>query len=87
MGAASLIDGHVYKKQSKSAIEALLKHVHKTQEKQEFELLGGKEQHFWLVVATKQMHAEKKLKPHRMCVSFVHSFVAQGANTRHNCSR
>ena len=62
-----LIDGHVSAKQCKKAVEALLKHEVKRQaEQQESQLLPGKEQSVWLGVTLKQMHPEKKLKPHRM---------------------
>lgn len=62
-----LIDGHVSAKQCKKAVEALLKHEVKRQaEQQESQLLPGKEQSVWLAVTLKQMHPEKKLKPHRM---------------------
>ncbi|GJE91908.1 ribosomal protein L1 [Phanerochaete sordida] len=67
MAAAQLIDEHVSEKQCKLAVDALLKHESKRQEKlQESQLLPGKEQHVWLQVTVKQMHAEKKLKPHRI---------------------
>lgn len=67
MSTSGLIDEHVSEKQCKLAINALLDHTLKTQEKkQEKELLAGKEQNVWLVVAVRQMHPEKKLKPHRM---------------------
>ncbi len=64
-----LIDEHVSASQCKLAVEALLTHEVKRQaEQQESQLLPGKEQTIWLGVTLKQMHAEKKLKPHRMYV-------------------
>ncbi|KAL4249208.1 hypothetical protein ABKN59_006947 [Abortiporus biennis] len=74
MAKEDLIDQHVSVKQCKMAVDALLKHVTKVQEKQqEFELLGGREQHVWLTIAVKQMQPEKKLKPHR--IPIVHPLV------------
>jgi len=65
--ASDLIDSHVSIAQSKLAIDALLTHAQKErQAAEETEILGAKEDHVWLVVATKQMHAEKKLKPFSM---------------------
>ena len=53
--------------QSKLAVEALLSHASKVQEKKaQTELLPGKEQNVWLMVTVKQMHPEKKVKPHKM---------------------
>ena len=69
MVVAELIDDHVSANQCKLAVEALLKHETRRQEKlQESQLLPGKEQHVWIQVTVKQMHPEKKLKPHRMYV-------------------
>ena len=71
MAQADLIDDHVSSNQCQLAVEALLKHEQHRQEKlQESQLLPGKEQNVWLVLTTKQMHPEKKLKPHKMCVSY-----------------
>ena len=71
MAAPELIDGHVSAKQSKLAVEALLKHEKQRQAKlEETSLLPGKEQHVWLQVTVKQMQPEKKLKPHKMYVLF-----------------
>ena len=67
MSQIKLIDNHVSEKQCKLAVDALLDHAVKVQnKKQETELLADKEQNVWLVVTVKQMHPEKKLKPHRM---------------------
>ena len=67
MVAPDLIDNHVSAKQCKLAVEALLKHETKRQAKlEESSLLPGKEQYVWLQVTVKQMHPEKKLKPHKM---------------------
>jgi hypothetical protein len=64
-----LIDDHVSPVQCARAVKALLKHAHAAENKRaESELLPGAEQHVWLVLAVKQMHPEKKLKPFRMCV-------------------
>ena len=69
MTEKSLIDDHVSPKQCKLAVEALLKHETKRQQKlEESELLPGKEPLVWLSVTVKQMHPEKKLKPHKMYV-------------------
>lgn len=72
MAAASkteLVDEHVSAHQCKLAVEALLKHESKRQaQQQESQLLPGREQNVWLNVTVKQMHPEKKLKPHRMYV-------------------
>ncbi len=65
--AMSLLDDHVSKAQCKRAVEALLTHASKFEEaKAETQLFSGKEQNVWLVVNTKVMHPEKKLKPARM---------------------
>ncbi|KAJ3520290.1 hypothetical protein NM688_g9185 [Phlebia brevispora] len=71
---AELIDEHVSAHQCKLALEALLKHeVKRHAEQQESQLLPGREQNVWLVVTVKQMHPEKKLKPHR--IPIVHPIV------------
>ena len=71
MAKNELIDAHVSSQQCKRAVNALLTHAIKHQEqKQETELLAGKEQHVWLQVAVKRMHPEKKLKPFKMYVVF-----------------
>ena len=68
--STELVDGHVSAHQCQLAVDALLKHEKKRLEEQaESQLLPGKEQHVWLVVTVKQMHPEKKLKPHRMYVT------------------
>lgn len=65
----SLVDEHVSVQQCKRAVEALLTHAAKFEEdKAESQLLSGKEQNVWLVVNTKLMQAEKKIKPARMYV-------------------
>ena len=67
MARDELIDEHVSLNQSRLAVEALLSHASKIQEKKsQTELLPGKEQNVWLMVTVKQMHPEKKLKPHKM---------------------
>jgi ribosome biogenesis protein UTP30 len=62
-----LIDSKVSSSQTKLAIDALLKHALKhTSEKEQTELLPGKDQFVWLVLTTKKVHAEKKLKPFKL---------------------
>ncbi|CCL98648.1 uncharacterized protein FIBRA_00650 [Fibroporia radiculosa] len=69
-----LIDSHVSEKQSKRALNALLTHAIKEQEKKaEQHLLPGKEQNIWLVITTKQMHPGKNMKPAR--IPIVHPLV------------
>ena len=69
MAGGTLIDDHVSLQQCQRAVDALLSHATKFEEaKAENELLPGKEQNVWLVVNTKVMQPEKKLKPARMCV-------------------
>jgi len=66
---AELIDNHVSAKQCRRAITALMEYVVKEQQKrEENELLPGKEENIWLQLAVKEVHAEAKLKPHKMCV-------------------
>lgn len=63
----TLIDGHVSAQQCTRAVDALLAHALKHEAaKAETQLLPGKEQNVWLVVNTKVMHPEKKIKPARM---------------------
>ncbi|KAI0075089.1 ribosomal protein L1 [Panus rudis PR-1116 ss-1] len=70
MAQSDLIDGKVSEKQCDLAVKALLKHVAKHQEKKEAtDLLGAREQFVWLQVTVKQMHPERKLKPHRIPVA------------------
>ncbi|TBU25524.1 ribosomal protein L1p/L10e family-domain-containing protein [Dichomitus squalens] len=71
MPESTLIDEHVSLQQCKRAVDALLTHATKFEEaKAESELLPGKEQNVWLVVNTKVMHPEKKLKPARIPVKY-----------------
>ncbi|PSR71672.1 hypothetical protein PHLCEN_2v12446 [Hermanssonia centrifuga] len=71
MSKTELVDEHVSAQQCKLAVDALLQHEVKRQEKkQQTELLPGKEQNVWLVVTVKQMHPEKKLKPHRIPIKY-----------------
>ncbi|QRV92438.1 ribosomal protein L1p/L10e family [Ceratobasidium sp. AG-Ba] len=61
---SNVIDSHVSVKQTKLAIDALLKHAAKVQaERDETELLGAKDELVWLNVNVKRIHPEKKLKP------------------------
>ncbi|EMD39662.1 hypothetical protein CERSUDRAFT_111967 [Gelatoporia subvermispora B] len=74
MSKSQLIDDHVSAQQCKLAVDALLDHAQKVEaKKSENELLPGKEQNVWLVVTTKQMHPEKKLKPAK--IPIVHPLV------------
>jgi ribosome biogenesis protein UTP30 len=64
-----LIDGHVSIKQCKRAVTALMEYALKQQQtREENVLLPGKEECIWLQIAVKQVQAEARLKPHRMCV-------------------
>jgi hypothetical protein len=64
-----LLDSHVSKSQCGLAVASLLKHSLAIQKRRdETELLGASEENVWLVVATKRMQPERKLKPFRMCV-------------------
>jgi ribosome biogenesis protein UTP30 len=68
--APELIDGHVSVKQCKLAVTALIEYALKQQQRrEENELLPGKEEHIWLQISVKRVHAEAKLKPRRMCVN------------------
>jgi ribosome biogenesis protein UTP30 len=59
-----IIDGHVSKNQCSLAVNSLLKHAHAVkQRRDETQLLGAREEEVWLVVASKRMCPEKKLKP------------------------
>ena len=68
------IDSHVSVEQAEKAINALHKHALKQKEKEEEELLPGKEQNIWLVIGVKKIYPEGKLKPFRMYV-FNFSFI------------
>jgi ribosome biogenesis protein UTP30 len=64
---AEQIDSHVSVKQAQLAINALHKHALKVQkEKEESELLPGKEQNIWLVIGVKKIYPEGKLKPFKV---------------------
>ncbi|OSX57194.1 hypothetical protein POSPLADRAFT_1061894 [Postia placenta MAD-698-R-SB12] len=68
--AKDLIGEHVSERQCKLAVNALLEHVRKIEEKKaEKELLPGKEQNVWFVVTVKQMHPEKKPKPYKIPIA------------------
>jgi ribosome biogenesis protein UTP30 len=65
--AEEKLDSHVSVEQVLLAINALQKHTLKVQkEKDEGELLPGKEQNIWLVVGVKKIYPEGKLKPFKM---------------------
>ncbi|KZV79225.1 ribosomal protein L1 [Exidia glandulosa HHB12029] len=67
MAADELIDEHVSSAQALKAAKALHAYATKKQtERDADELLPTKDEHVWLVVGTKVMHPEKKLKPHRI---------------------
>ncbi|KAJ2971776.1 hypothetical protein NUW54_g12421 [Trametes sanguinea] len=71
MSGSQLIDDHVSVQQCKRAVDALLSHAAKFEEKKaETQLLAGKEQNVWLLVNTKIMHPEKKIKPARIPVKY-----------------
>lgn len=66
-----LLDSHVSKNQCALAVASLLKHALAIQKrKEETELLSASEENVWLVVATKRMQPERKLKPFRMYVRY-----------------
>ena len=70
MAKKDIIDEHVSVSQSKKAISALLGHATKVAEqKEETELISGKEENIWLVLSVKKTSAEKKLKPSKMSVN------------------
>ena len=70
MAKKDIIDEHVSVSQSKKAISALLGHATKVAEqKEETELISGKEENIWLVLSVKKTSAEKKLKPSKMLVN------------------
>ena len=67
MAKDELIDDHVSLQQCGKAIKAL--HSHQTKklaERQERELLPGKEENIWLVVAVKKVTPTLRIKPIRM---------------------
>jgi len=68
---AQLIDDHVSAKQSGRAVTALMEYALKQQQKrEETELLPGKEENIWLQIAVKEVHAEAKLKPHKIPIKY-----------------
>jgi ribosome biogenesis protein UTP30 len=71
MAKDELIDDRVSLAQCKKAVEALHKHASEKQaEKEQNELLPGKEQNIWLNVTVKKIHAERKFKPAKMYVCY-----------------
>ncbi|KAI6042653.1 ribosomal protein L1p/L10e family-domain-containing protein [Pisolithus marmoratus] len=67
MAKTELIDGHVSLKQCKRAVTALHDYATKKEkERQETELLPGKEQHVWLQITVKKMQPTLKVKPIRI---------------------
>jgi ribosome biogenesis protein UTP30 len=70
MSQDDTLDSHVSAQQCKRAVEALHAHQSKAEQKRgETELLPGKEQFFWLVLAVKKIHPTRKVKPYRMYVA------------------
>lgn len=62
-----LIDLHVSPTAIERAATALNTYISKSHAQQnEDELLGAREDFIWLVLSTKRMSPEKKVKPHRM---------------------
>jgi hypothetical protein len=62
----ALVDGHVSEVQAKKAVDSLSVYAAKARaEKEETELLS-KDENVWLVVSTKTINPEKKLKPVKM---------------------
>ena len=69
MAKDELVDSHVSVSQCKKAVSALAKHASKlAKQREDTELLPGKEENVWLVLSVKKVTPEKKLKPYRMCV-------------------
>ena len=82
MPGDTLIDDHVSAQHCKRAVDALLAHATKFEEdKAAHQLLPGKEPNVWLVVNTKVMQPEKKIKPARMCVFVAILFVSDKADS------
>ncbi|KAJ6602227.1 ribosomal protein L1p/L10e family-domain-containing protein [Mycena sp. CBHHK59/15] len=73
MAKDDLIDSHVSLKQCKLAVEALHAHSAKLAEKQQAELLPGKEQNIWLNVTVKKIASVHKFKPVK--IPIVHPLV------------
>ncbi len=62
-----LVGDHVSLAQCKKAVVALRDYALKVaKEKEETELISGKEENIWLVLAVKKTQPEKKLKPFKM---------------------
>ena len=71
-----LIDSHVSTAQAETAVTALSKHIAKASTvSEETEILGPKEEFIWLVVSTKMMPSQQKVKPIRM---YVYLFFTTG---------
>ncbi|KLO05843.1 ribosomal protein L1 [Schizopora paradoxa] len=63
----ALVDEHVSLAQCKKAVVALRNYALKVaKEKEETELIPGKEENIWLVLTVKKMQPEKKLKPFKI---------------------
>jgi len=62
-----LVDSHVFRAQIHTAVQALISHIRKSKSRDdEVELLGSREDFVWLVLATKRMHPEQRLKPFKI---------------------
>jgi ribosome biogenesis protein UTP30 len=72
MAKEDLIDDRVSTSQIQKAVDALHAYESKIQkEREETELLSGKEPIIWLNVAVKQVAPKNKIKPHKMYRGFV----------------
>ncbi|KAI6147230.1 ribosomal protein L1, partial [Pisolithus tinctorius] len=71
MAKTELIDDHVSLKQCKRAVTALHDYATKKEkEREETELLPGKEQHVWLQITVKKMQPTQKVKPIRIPLKY-----------------
>lgn len=70
MAAADLIDDRVQLNQVKQAVDALYPHeLKKQQQREETELLSGKEPNFWLNVTVKQVAPKARVKPYKIPIA------------------
>lgn len=66
----SLVDDHVPLQAIEDAASAIVSYISKSRAlAEEKELLGAREDFVWLIVSSKRVSPEKKLKPHRMSVT------------------
>ena len=61
--AATVVDGHVSVAQAEKAVKALSAYAVKARAEKEDTELIVKDENVWLVVATKSINPQKKLKP------------------------